>query len=97
MVAYCDNDDAVALKDTNTDQLQRLWVSTTGSPARFEKVLRIYWPEGTHYSKTLTTPELLYNLQRSIHPQVTIIGEILSTNQGWVHGALESVDRILQV
>ncbi len=97
MVAYCDNDDAVALKDTNTDQLQRLWVSATGSPVRFEKVLRIYWPEGTHYSKTLTTPELLYNLQRSIHPQVTIIGEILSTNQGWVHGALESVDRILQV
>lgn len=97
LIAYCDNEDAETLKKASIRQLQHLWESATGRTDKLKKLLRIYWPEGTHYNKILMTSEYLYSLQSSVHPNVALIGEMFSINQGWVHGALESVDRMIHI
>lgn len=95
MIAYCDNEDARYLRTANTHQLEAEFARATGFRAKFSKVLRIYWPEGTHYTKEVLSSEQLKKIQTSIDPRVLLVGELFSQNQGWVHGALESVDRIV--
>lgn len=58
-----------------------------------------YWPIGTHYYKPLSEEyknrnEFIKKAQRPI-PGIFVVGELISRNQGWVEGALESVEAIL--
>lgn len=64
-----------------------------------------YWDEGIHYwlpSDRLLTEiekknEKLF-LENLIHPfnNIYIAGEMISRNQGWVEGAIESVENLLK-
>lgn len=55
-----------------------------------EDIRGFYWPIGTHYY----AQHHLENITQNPKPNLYIIGEMISHNQGWVEGALESVDNM---
>jgi monoamine oxidase len=59
-----------------------------------------YWPIGTHYYKPLNLA--LYKdrdefIDIAQHPEkgILVVGEVVSKNQGWTEGALDSVKEVL--
>ena len=59
-----------------------------------------YWPIGTHYCQPLNTNE--YKNRREFmkvaqHPMhnMLVVGEVVSNDQGWVEGALDSVCKVV--
>jgi len=58
-----------------------------------------YWDIGTHYFEPLREPfkNRMEFLQKAQNPyeNMIVVGELLSTNQGWVEGSLESVENVL--
>ena len=103
MIVYTDNRGAKTLKKyadntaQNRKSLCRYLQAALGIPETpglaLEDIRSFYWPVGTHYYRTQTPA----NNPPSQHPRPTlyIVGEMISHNQGWVEGALESVHSIL--
>jgi hypothetical protein len=103
MIAYTDNKGAVALKGhkENTPENRRYLCGqlerALGLPSEALTLLSIvdfYWEDGTHYYTPLpeaygSREEFIYRAQHP-YPNVLVIGEAVSQNQGWVEGALES-------
>lgn len=111
MIAYSDNrraewftKDRMENNMTNREFLCRVIEKSLGMEDKSLKMIAIkdyYWPIGTHYYKPrkyVTYPyrEFLYDLQ---HPMdgITVVGEVVSANHGWVEGALESVTKGLMI
>jgi len=108
MIAYSDNENAVILKEhlKNTFQNRKLYEKlieqSLGLPTHSLYIIEIkdfYWPIGTHYYAPLHGPyksrdEFVYHVQ---HPEkgIIVVGEAVSTYQGWSEGALESVRAVL--
>jgi hypothetical protein len=108
MIAYSDNENAVILKEhlKNTFQNRKLYEKlieqSLGLPTHSLYIIEIkdfYWPIGTHYYAPLHGPyksrdEFVYHVQ---HPEkgMIVVGEAVSTYQGWSEGALESVRSVL--
>ena len=109
MIAYNDNKNTLALKNNlqntaeNRDFYCELLERSLGIPSSSLHLLAIksfYWPIGTHYYKPLN-----YNLYEdreefidiAQHPVkgILVVGEVVSKNQGWSEGALESVKKVL--
>ena len=102
MIAYADNADAEAVHAIETDVplLARMVAEAVDAPAplRILEVQSHYWPIGTHGfgplpKKYADRAAFLRAAQRPA-PGVFVVGEMVSTNQGWVEGALESVDAV---
>lgn len=109
MIAYNDNNNTIALKNhlENTQENRDLYCvlieKSLGIPSDSLQLLAIkdyYWPIGTHYYKPLNTK--LYNnrddfIEKAQHPEsgILVVGEVVSNNQGWTEGALESVKAVL--
>ena len=55
-----------------------------------------YWKEGVHYYKPLKSENLNKIIKKLQNPikNFYVVGEMLSHGQGWVEGAIESVDNI---
>ena len=97
-----------ALENTRANcEMYSKWIETAlGIPLK-ERGLTIlaikdyYWPEGTHYYEPLSTSSKFKNrvefIHQAQHPAkgMVIVGEMVSRHQGWVEGALESVDMVL--
>ena len=108
MIAYSDNYNALLqknyLKNTpeNRDLYCDLLEESLGIPKGQLQITAIkdyYWPIGTHYYEPLKGPfktrsEFIYKAQ---HPEngMLVVGEVVSRNQGWTEGALESVRAVL--
>jgi hypothetical protein len=108
MIAYSDNYNALLqknyLKNTaeNRDLYCDLIEESLGIPNGQLKITAIkdyYWPIGTHYYQPLRGPfktrtEFVYKAQ---HPEngMLVVGEVVSRDQGWTEGALESVKSVL--
>ena len=105
MIAYSDNANAVALKDKkeNRDFYCTLIEKSLGMPEKSLQLIALkdfYWPVGTHYYKPLnkkiykTRDEFIDVAQ---HPEngILVVGEVVSRNQGWTEGALESVKAVI--
>jgi hypothetical protein len=107
MIAYSDNENAVVLKNhlkntlENRNLYEKLIEESLGMPMGTLKILAIkdfYWPVGTHYYGPLrgfkSREEFVEKVQ---HPMdgMLVVGEAVSTYQGWVEGALESVKPVL--
>ena len=99
MICYNDNDHAEVLKHRvantvyNCMYLCNLFCTALGITERLvlQGIRGFYWHEGTHYySKRPFQKEMIQSDQG-----ITIVGEMISTNQGWAEGALESVDKII--
>ena len=58
-----------------------------------------YWPIGTHYYEPLkgNFKNRSDFINKAQHPEkcILIVGEVVSTYQGWIEGALESVKIVL--
>ena len=109
MVAYCDNGNAVymsrLMKNTSANRRAvahlvhaALQIEYT-QPLQITSMRAFYFKNGTHYYKPLmdplkSRPEFLRAAQMPL-PGVFVVGEVVSLHQGWVEGALESVDAIL--
>ena len=108
MIAYTDNKDSKILdkysKNTakNRDVLCRLMEIAFDLEFGCLSLLDMkyfFWPIGTHYYAPLNGNDqyridFIKKAQRPA-PQVFVVGEMISLNQGWVEGALESVENIL--
>lgn len=109
MIAYSDNNNALSLKNNleNTEENRTLYCEllekSVGIPSGSLHLLAIkdfYWPIGTHYYKPLN--ERLYEdrdefINIAQHPEkgILVVGEVVSKNQGWTEGALQSVKSVL--
>jgi len=108
MIAYTDNEGATVLKDKlentpeNRDFFCRLLEVSLGIPENTIKItslLDFYWPIGTHYYIPLkgnfkNRSEFIREAQHPT-PGMLIVGEMISKNQGWTQGALESVEKVV--
>ena len=109
MIAYNDNSNTLALKNNleNTEENRDLYCEllekSLGIPADSLHLIAIkdfYWPVGTHYYKPLNTA--VYKdrdefIDIAQHPEkgILVVGEVVSQNQGWTEGALDSVRSVL--
>jgi len=107
MIAYSDNRNALFLKKylsntfENRKYLAKLIEKSLGIPENSLYLIAIkdfYWPIGTHYYGPLkgfrSREDFVYRVQ---HPMknMLVVGEAVSRYQGWVEGALESVETVL--
>lgn len=105
MIAYNDNNNTKKLlpflenTEENRDFFCDLIEKSLDMPKDSIDLLTIkayYWPIGTHYYKPLanmTRDEFIYKAQ---HPEkgILVVGEVVSNDQGWTEGALNSVERV---
>jgi hypothetical protein len=107
MIAYSDNKSASILKNKlennpkNKKYFETLVEKSLGLPKDSMKIVAIkvfYFVDGTHYFEPLhgfnTRKEFLHEVQHP-SPGILVVGEAVSTYQGWVEGALESVESVL--
>jgi hypothetical protein len=107
MIAYSDNENAVVLKNhlkntlENRKLYEKLIEESIEIPLGSLKIIALkdfYWPIGTHYYGPLhgfkNREEFVKKIQHPMHGML-VVGEAVSTYQGWVEGALESVEAVL--
>ena len=110
MIVYTDNDGATFFKEKgrlkntaeNRNHFCRALEMSLGLPGgslQLTDMIDFYWPIGTHYYEPLHGP---YKNRREFvkeaqHPMtnVFVVGEAVSMHQGWVEGALESVEAVI--
>lgn len=104
MIAYSDNASAIALKNhlentvKNRKYFEDLLEQTLGiaeGPLKINALLDFYWDEGTHYYEPLKGyKNRTAFINDAQHPDknILVVGEVVSKNQGWTEGALESVE-----
>jgi len=109
MIAYSDNANAIALKNNleNTKKNRELYCKlleqSLGIPEGSLQLIAIkdyYWPIGTHYYKPLQRDKFKNRddfIDKAQHPTngILVVGEVVSHNQGWTEGALESMKSVL--
>lgn len=105
MIVYTDNQGAVGLKKyiENTDENRRSLCHLIEKALGLQKgvlemsaIRSFYWDIGTHYYSPLDKEERKNFIQKIQHPcsDMWVVGECVSHNQGWVEGALESVEKV---
>lgn len=111
MIAYSDNDHAKALKAKgalentrkNCEMYSKWAVDALGIPAstplHIIAIKDYYWSIGTHYYEPLAKEykSRAEFIRQAQHPEkgMVVVGEMVSRDQGWVEGALESVDAVI--
>jgi len=111
MIAYTDNAGAEYFKrknllentEVNREKICRIIEKSLRLPYKcleMADMTSVYWEIGTHYYTPLDPNQQINRTQfiRKIQtplPGITVVGEMVSRQQGWVEGALESViDRV---
>jgi hypothetical protein len=108
MISYSDNNNALFMKkylentSANRDIICSLVEKALGIPKNALKLITIkdyYWPIGTHYytplNKKYESREKFIQEAQNPAPGILVVGEVVSENQGWTEGALESVQKVL--
>ena len=109
MIVYNDNANTLALKKRceNSAQNRKFYENLLEDVLALSKgslhliaIRSFYWKYGTHYYKPLadnykTREEFIRKAQRPCE-NVYVVGELVSRNQGWTEGALESVVEIIR-
>jgi hypothetical protein len=97
-IAYSDNKDAISLKSKGTSYFEELLSNDFNKDIKITNVKKFFWEEGTHYYKPLpiaykSRKEFIKDAQ---HPKnnIWVVGEVVAERQGWVEGALSSVEKI---
>lgn len=105
MIAYSDNKSAEQLfpyiKNTknNCRFLETLLEKTLGLEENILQLMAIrsyYWNEGTHYYSPIDKTKMnridFIREAQTPYKNMVVVGEAVSMNQGWVNGALDSVE-----
>lgn len=104
MIAYADNASAESVHRLRDDPraFEKLLADALGVPrsaVKLEKVQTFYWRAGTHAYAPLPPPyktrAAFLRAAQHPEPRVFVVGEAVAQRQGWVQGALESVDAVL--
>lgn len=108
MIVYNDNAGTVFFKNnlknttTNRNLFARLLEKSLGLPfdcLQLDAIKDFYWPIGTHYYEPLSSEykNRIDFIKRAQHPMngVVVVGEVVALNQGWVEGALNSVETVI--
>lgn len=108
MIAYSDNAGADALEKysennaKNREVLCHLIERSIGiapGTLKLTDIVSYYWKIGTHYYKPLSgtykNRKEFINVAQHPMTNILVVGEMISTNQGWVEGALESVNAVV--
>jgi hypothetical protein len=108
MIAYTDNEDAKYLKDRleNTPKNRNYFcclleeaLGISEGALQLIAIKDFYWPIGTHYYEPLHGPfknrSEFIKIAQNPMPGILIVGEMISMNQGWTQGALESVEAVV--
>ena len=110
MIGYTDNQGALELEKIkeNTPGNRKIWANKIEDifglekgVIEFDEIRSFFWPCGTHYYSPLKQTKIIKNRDDFIYQAqnplegVWVIGEMVSRNQGWVEGALESVRAVL--
>jgi len=96
-IAYSDNKDAISLKSKGSSYFEELLSRDFNKDIRINSIRKFFWEEGTHYYKPLigykSRKEFIKEAQ---HPKnnIWVVGEVVAERQGWVEGALSSVEKI---
>ena len=97
-IAFSDNKDALSIKSKSDSYFKKLLSDHFNKDIKITNVKRFFWEEGTHYYKPLpieykSRKEFIKEAQ---HPKdnIWVIGEVVAEKQGWVEGALLSVEKI---
>lgn len=97
-IAYSDNKDALSIKSKNNSYFEELLSTHFNKDIRINNVKKFFWEEGTHYYKPLTTEYKSRKefIKEAQHPKdnIWVVGEVVAEKQGWVEGALSSVEKI---
>ena len=104
MIAYTDNKGAEYFSNNLddkyffTNQIEKT-LKLPKNTLKLTGIKSFYWNIGTHYYKPLTSKfnnrKEFINLCQNPIENLFIIGELISRNQGWSQGALESVNNII--
>lgn len=110
MISYSDNRRTMALRkylentSENRERICRLLEKGLGIPKE-ERVLELtdmmdcYWSVGTHYYQPLRAPfrtrQEFIKAAQTPFPNMLVVGELVALNQGWVEGALDSVEKVM--
>lgn len=104
MIVYTDNKGADYFSD-NLDDKQffsneiEKTLNLQKNTLKLVAIKSFYWDIGTHYYKPLNKKykdrKEFINKSQTPDKNLFVIGEMISRNQGWVQGALESVNNIL--
>jgi hypothetical protein len=105
MIVYNDNAGSVFLKNhlkntaTNRKLFARLLEKSLGLPfesLNLDAIIDFYWPIGTHYYEPLSSEykNRIDFIKKAQNPMngIVVVGEVVALNQGWVEGALDSVE-----
>jgi hypothetical protein len=108
MIVYNDNANSLALRKRveNTAENKKFYEKSLENVLALPKgslhligIRAFYWKYGTHYYKPQTLyknrDEFIRNAQRP-YENIYVVGELVSRNQGWTEGALESVVEIIR-
>jgi glycine/D-amino acid oxidase-like deaminating enzyme len=102
MVAYADNASAVdvARRVGNPQAIAHLLEDSLGlarNSLTIHRLRDIYFRAGTHYNDPglAVHPAFSRDALQCPHPGLFVVGEAVAVHQGWVEGALESVDAVL--
>jgi len=109
MIVYNDNKNAVALKDRTENtaphreyycELLERSLGIPGGMLHLIAIRAFYWAVGTHYYPPLDVSKYESRedfIDEAQHPAdgILVVGEVVSRHQGWVEGALESVEAVV--
>lgn len=101
MIAYSDNKNALKLHNylINYKDVKKILCKLTKKGLGINEDLTIldikyfFWPIGTHYYEPLhhyKNRKEFIKIAQHPDPNILVIGELISQNQGWTKGALES-------
>ena len=96
------NINAIELIEENINKINFEILSINQNPKvikLIEKHYIKYWNTGVHYFYPLGNRDIKKTLTYLANPaeNIQVVGELISLKQGWVEGAIESVDRILSM
>jgi hypothetical protein len=109
MIVYTDNKGATTLEKyientvENRDvlcQLLEIALDIPENKLELVDMVDFYWDVGTHYYSPIkgeynNRKEFIRTAQRP-HRNMYVVGELISMKQGWVEGALESVEQVFE-
>jgi hypothetical protein len=109
MIAYTDNDGAKILEryKSNTVKNRNILcreleaaLNIPDDSLELDDMVDFYWDVGTHYYSPMkgtfkNRKDFCKHLQRPTN-DILVVGEAVSMKQGWVEGALESVENIIR-
>ncbi len=101
MASYSDSSNALywkkikTLSKANQIKIVSKYLSQLNINNKIDDIVIAFWDEGVHYYKPTNNLEKTIKKLSNPEKNVYVIGEMISYKQGWVEGAIQSVNKII--